>query len=321
MPENHAPAPLHTDLARLLPLLPVLDAVGQTRHVTAAADLLGVPQPTVSRALARAAAVVGTELVRKDGRGIRLTPAAEQLLPAVRAALDELQRGLDAVHERAHEARGLVRLSFQMTFGEVAVPVFVSGFHDSHPHARFELIQGSRQSCLGALAEGRVDLAIVSPRPEPTRAVESAVLHVQPLRLAVPAGHRLARRRRVRLDEVAGEPFVALERGFGMRTILDRLCRNAGFVPDIAFSGQDTRTLLGLVSAGLGVAVVPPSREGHAAAYTAGLGWAELELEDPGATREIGLVWPRRIGEPPQVRMFREHVLGLDPGTLAGAFG
>ena len=321
MTESHAAAPLHRDIARLLPLLPVLDAVGQTRHVTAAAELLGVPQPTVSRALGRASAVVGTDLVRKDGRGIRLTPAAEQLLPAVRTALDELQRGLDAVHERAQQARGLVRLSFQMTFGEVAVPVFVSGFHASHPEARFELIQGSRQSCLDALAEGRVDLAIVSPRPEPTRGIESAVLHVQPVRLAVPANHRLASRRRARLAEVAGEPFVALERGFGMRSILDRLGRDAGFAPDIAFSGQDTRTLLGLVSAGLGVAVVPPSREGHAAAYAPGLGWSELELEDPGATRDIGLVWPRRIGEPPQVRMFREHVLGLAPDVLADAFG
>ena len=320
------PAPLHGELARLLPLLPVLDAVGQTRHVTAAAELLGVPQPTVSRALARAAAVVGVELVRKDGRGIRLTAAAEQLLPAVRTALQELQHGLDALHERQLQARGVVRLSFQMTFGESAVPVFVSGFRARHPDVRFELVQGSRQHCLDALAEGRVDLSIVSPRPEPTRDIDSATLHVQPVRLAVPAGHRLAERRSVRMAEVAGEPFVALERGFGMRSILDRLGREAGFKPDIAFSGQDSRTLLGLVSAGLGVALVPPSSGGHGAVYGSvrhgsGLGWAELALEDEGAHREIGLVWPRVVGEPPQVRMFRDHVLGLDAGLLADAFG
>lgn len=326
MPAVRPPEPLHGELARLLPLLPVLDAVGQTRHVTAAAELLGVPQPTVSRALARAAAVVGAELVRKEGRGIRLTPAAEQLLPSIRTALTELQRGLDALHERQHEARGVVRLSFQMTFGESAVPVFLSGFRAHHPNVRFELIQGSRQHCLDVLAGGRVDLAIVSPRPGPTRELDSATLHVQRVRLAVPAGHRLAGRASVRLKEVAGEPFVALERGFGMRSILDRLGRDAGFTPDIAFSGQDSRTLLGLVSAGLGVALVPPSSAGHGAVYGStrhgsGLGWAELALEDEGAYREIGLVWPRIVGEPPQVRMFREHVLALDPDTLADAFG
>lgn len=325
-PAARPSAPLHGELARLLPLLPVLDAVGQTRHVTAAAELLGVPQPTVSRALARAAGVVGAELVRKEGRGIRLTTAAEQLLPAVRTALEELQRGLDALHERAHQARGLVRLSFQMTFGESAVPVFVSGFRADHPDVRFELIQGSRQHCLDTLADGRVDLAIVSPRPEPTRDLDSATLYVQGVRLAVPAGHRLAGRASVRLAEVADEPFVALERGFGMRSILDRLGRDAGFRPDIAFSGQDSRTLLGLVSAGLGVALVPPSSAGHGAVYGStrhgeALGWAELALEDEGAFREIGLVWPRIVGEPPQVRLFREHVLTLDAGLLADAFG
>lgn len=326
MPSARHPAPLHGELARLLPLLPVLDAVGQTRHVTAAAELLGVPQPTVSRALARAAGVVGAELVRKEGRGIRLTAAAEQLLPAIRTALEELQRGLDALHEREHQARGVVRLSFQMTFGESAVPVFVSGFRAQHPDVRFELVQGSRQSCLDALADGRVDLSIVSPRPARTRDLDSATLHVQPVRLAVPVRHRLAGRASVRLAEVAGEPFVALERGFGMRTILDRLGRDAGFTPDIAFSGQDSRTLLGLVSAGLGVALVPPSSAGHGAVYgstlhSTGLGWAELALEDEGAFREIGLVWPKIVGEPPQVRMFREHVLGLDASLLADAFG
>lgn len=326
MPSARPPAALHGELARILPLLPVLDAVGQTRHVTAAAELLGVPQPTVSRALARAAVVVGAELVRKEGRGIRLTPAAEQLLPAVRTALEELQRGLDALHEREHQARGVVRLSFQMTFGESAVPVFVSGFRAQHPDVRFGLIQGSRQSCLDALAEGRVDLSIVSPRPVPTRELDSATLHVQPVRLAVPAGHRLAHRKTVRLAEVSGEPFVALERGFGMRSILDRLGRDAGFTPDITFSGQDSRTLLGLVSAGLGVALVPPSSAGHGSLYgstlpSTRLGWAELALEDEGAFREIGLVWPRIVGEPPQVRLFREHILALDASLLADALG
>lgn len=312
---------LHGELGRLLPLLPVLDAVGQTRHVTAAADLLGVPQPTVSRALARAAAVVGTELVRKEGRGIRLTPAAEQLLPAVSAALQNLQAALDELHERRQEARGVVRLSFQMTFGEAAVPALIRGFRRAHPDVRFELIQGSRQRCLDVLAAGDVDLSIVSPVPAPGRQLDAATLSVQPLRLAVPAGHWLAGRRSVRFEEAAGEPFVVLERGYGMRSIMDRLFREAGVRPDIAFHGQDSRTLLGLVSAGLGVALVPPSRATHSAVHARELGWVEVVLEDAGAVREIGLVWPKIVGEPQQVRLFREYVLAEPQDALLDAFG
>ena len=312
---------VHGELARLLPLLPVLDAVGQTRHVTAAAELLGVPQPTVSRALARAAAVVGTELVRKEGRGIRLTPAAEQLLPSVRAALDGLQSALDELHERRQEARGLVRLSFQMTFGEAAVPALIRSFRQGHPDVRFELIQGSRQRCLDVLVSGDVDLSIVSPAPAAGRQLDAATLCIQPLRLAVPADHRLARRDRVRFGEAAGEPFVALERGYGMRSIMDRLFREAGVRPNIAFQGQDSRTLLGLVSAGLGIALVPPSRATHSAVHASELGWVELEIQDSDAVRDIGLVWPKIVGEPLQVRLFREHILREEPAALLDAFG
>src|SRR6476620_2778186 len=84
-------------LVQLLPLLPVLSELGRTEHITATAEILGGPQSTVSRAIARASAVVGTELLVRDGRGVRLTPAARTLLPYVESALAEFRAGLDLV--------------------------------------------------------------------------------------------------------------------------------------------------------------------------------------------------------------------------------
>ena len=72
----------HRQLVQLLPLLPLLAELGRTQHITETAELLGVPQSTVSRALARASAVVGTELLIRDGRGVRLTPAAKDAAAA-----------------------------------------------------------------------------------------------------------------------------------------------------------------------------------------------------------------------------------------------
>lgn len=74
----------------------------------------------------------------------------------------------------------------------------------------------------------------------------------------VPADHRLAARRRVRLAEAAEESFVTLEPGYGLRRITDDLCQEAGFKPRIAFEGEEAETLRGLVAAGLGVALLPP---------------------------------------------------------------
>ena len=96
----------HKQLAQLLPLLPMLAELGRTQHVTETAELLGVPQSTVSRALSRASAAVGTELLIRDGRGVRLTAAARTLLPFIESALTEFQAGLDLVRHESDVVRG-----------------------------------------------------------------------------------------------------------------------------------------------------------------------------------------------------------------------
>jgi DNA-binding transcriptional LysR family regulator len=109
------------------------------------------------------------------------------------------------------------------------------------------------------------------------------------------------------MTELAEEEFVLLEPGYGVRTLTDELCAAAGFTPRIAFEGQESDTVRGLVAAGLGVALLPRFGPGTPA------GVAEVPLEPP-ASRTIGLVW--RANEPttPAVAGFRNHVL-----TTAGS--
>ncbi|WP_440899297.1 LysR substrate-binding domain-containing protein [Actinosynnema sp.] len=131
------------------------------------------------------------------------------------------------------------------------------------------------------------------------------VLRRQELVLVVHASHRLAARRRaVRVADLAGEAFVGLERGYGLRQITDELCAAAGFTPELAFEGQETETVRGLVSAGLGVAVLP------AADHPTDL--VELPLL-PRAERRIALVWPTDHPLPPAVRVFRDHAINEHP--------
>ena len=110
-------------------------------------------------------------------------------------------------------------------------------------------------------------------------------LDEQRLHLAVSADHRLAGRRRIRLAEVAEEPFVAVEPGYGLRLITNEFCAQAGFAPRIAFEGEEVETLRGLVAAGLGVALLPPGLVPRP-------GVVELEVTAPRTRRAIGLAWP-----------------------------
>ena len=125
---------------------------------------------------------------------MRLTPAAKALLPHIEAALGEFQTGLDLVRHESEVVRGRIAVSFQHTFGEAMLPLLISAFRSRHPQTAFDLSQGARDGCLAELAAGSADLALTAPVAAPSRAIGSAALYREPLRLVVHHRHPLAGR-------------------------------------------------------------------------------------------------------------------------------
>lgn len=296
--ENDAGSADQRLTAVLAPNLTLLSALRETRNITRAAELLRLPQPTVSRRLAALADVVGAPLTEPDGRGIRLTRVGTILAETASRALPSVEAGARQAREEIEPASGHVVLGFLHLLGRWLVPNLLRGFRELHPGVRFTLVQGSRQHIVDALTAGELDLALVAPVPDD---LESIIIAQQDLLLSVPTGHRLGRRRRVRFGELADEPFVMLEHGYGVRQITDELCADAGFEPKIVFEGQESDTVRGLVAAGFGVALLPRFDTAAPA------GVVEIPLS-PKASREICVTW--RPGEhfTPAVRSFRDFV-------------
>lgn len=288
--------------ALLAPRLAQFAAVARCEHVTRAATLLGMPQSTVSRAIARLEQDLGVALLARHGRAVRLTRPGRTLLASVERALTELQRGAEAVRADADPAGGLVSFGFMHTMGPETVPALLRGFRADFPKVRFQLVQDYAESMLERLRAGELDMCLTSPVPDAPDLVARR-LDQQQLRLVVPVDHRLAVRKRVRLAEAANEAFVTLERGYGLRDITYALCAEAGFTPRIAFEGEEAETLRGLVAAGLGVALLPPfvaSRRGV----------VELPITAPRAVREIALTWLAGQEDTPPVAAFKRLLLG-----------
>ncbi|MFC4606677.1 LysR family transcriptional regulator [Streptomyces maoxianensis] len=272
------------DTALLLaPRLAYFAGVARQEHVTRAAQVMGVPQSTLSRAIVRLEEDLGVTLFARKGRTVSLTPAGRTFLTSVERALAEVERAAESVQADADPEAGKVAFGFLHTMGSETVPGLIRAFRADHPRIRFTLVQNYGEAMIERLRAGDLDLCLTSPVPDAPDLVARR-LDEQRLRLVVPDDHRLAGRKRIRLAEAADETFVTLEPGYGLRRITDDLCAEAGFTPRVAFEGEEAETLRGLVAAGLGVALLPPPA-------VARPGVVELTVTAPRAVREIGVAW------------------------------
>ncbi|WP_078888340.1 LysR family transcriptional regulator [Streptomyces sclerotialus] len=285
----------------LAPRLAQFEAVARHEHVTRAAYELGMPQPTLSRAIVRLEEELGVALFARHGRTLSLSPAGRAFLASVERALSDIERAAESVRADADPAAGKVAFGFLHTLGSETVPGLLRTFRADHPKVRFQLVQTYGEAMLDRLRAGDLDLCLTSPVPDAPGLVARR-LDEQKLRLVVPDDHPLAGRKRIRLAEAADELFVSLEAGFGLRRITDALCAEAGFTPKVAFEGEEAETLRGLVAAGLGVALLPPPPVPRP-------GVVELTVTAPRAVREIGVAWLDGHVDTPPVAAFKKFLL------------
>jgi LysR family transcriptional regulator, transcription activator of glutamate synthase operon len=289
-----------------------LQQVADGATVTEVGEAEAVTQSGVSRALARLEAEIGTPLLRRSGRTLRMTHAGAVFKPHLDALLHHLDDGIAAVSQLIDPDTGTVMLAFQQSLGTWLVPDLARSFRRSHPGIRFQLVQVRDELRSAALDGGHADLEIGSRRDPADASVRTALITQEPLRLAVPRDHRLARPREhgpgVLLADVAGEPFIGLQPSSALRKLTDELCRAAGFRPAVIFEGDDLSNVRGFVAAGLGVAVVPAPRAGSPESAAGPVVYRELA--DPGAVRPIWLTWPAERRLLPAAELFRRHVIG-----------
>ena len=274
--------------------------------VTEVSELESVTQSGVSRALARLEAEIGTPLLQRSGRILRMTHAGSVFKRHVDAMLHQLDDGIAAVSQLIEPDTGTVALAFQHSLGTWLVPDLVRSFRTAHPHVRFQLTQVRDELHSAPLAGGQADLEIGTRRSNDP-AIHIRRIALEPLRLALARDHELAGQPRLRLAEVSDEPFVSLRPTSALRRLTDSLCDEAGFQPDVVFEGDDLSTVRGFVAAGLGVAIVPAPRAGSPEAASGPVLYREII--DSGAVREITLMWSAERRLLPAADLFRRHII------------
>lgn len=284
-------------------------AVAESGHLTDTAWILGIPQPTLSRRIQRVEAAIGAGLFDRAGgsyRGMVLNTRGRAFLPHARSMMDELAQGTAKVARLMDPEHGTVRLDFMHSLGTWMVPDLLRDYRALHPGVTFRLHQGSAQELIDRVLNDSADVGLVGPRPDAaSQELGWHQLKLQRLALAIPEGHPLAQSVPAPIDlrEAQQENFIGMLPGYGTRLLLDRISANLGFTPNLVFESMELSTVSGLVSAGLGVALLPLD-DPHLA--STGL---VLRPLDPPAHRELGLIWRAGAAPAPPVDQFRQFVI------------
>ena len=241
--------------------LAVIAQVAVHGSIAGAAEALHLTPSAVSHQLSRFEKELGVALVERGPRSLRLTDAGRRMAEYAGSIADLMRAAQDDVTAHARGRAGRLRIGFFSSGGLRLVPAALSRFVAAHPAAELGLFPGQTHELLPLLEQGELDVAVIfdhsmMPFPVPDD-VDATPLLSDPQYLALPAGHPKASRSSIALGELVDAPWIATHGIPPTPSILEKLCRAAGFVPEIRSRTDHYDVILGLVRAGLGVALVP----------------------------------------------------------------
>ncbi len=241
--------------------LHVLRMVAVHGTVTAAAQALGYTPSAVSHQLAALSHELGVHLLIHQGRGVRLSPAARVLLSHADELYAQWERIRAELATASGEGAGTLRLCGFSTAAAALLPGVAARVHAEHPGWRVRIIEADPEECFDLLLSDDADVAVVvataSLPPGIDPRFEQRSLLDDPLDLLLPAGHPLAGETSVRLDQTVAEPWIVDRPGRPYHQLVMTACAAAGFTPAVAHEAAEWDTGAALVSAGLGVALIP----------------------------------------------------------------
>lgn len=235
-------------------------AVAEALHFGRAAGRLQVAQPSLSQQIAQLEASLGAALLIRTTRTVQLTSAGRAFLSEARDILARIDRAAVAAKRTSAQEAGVLRIGIGYCMNQKLIVDLVTAFTRRHPTHRVEVRTIAVMHQLAAIRERQLDVGFVRQPVEDSH-LGHEVLIEEPLFIAVPARHRLARRKSVSLDLFATDDFVLVPQD-AVPIYYDTVvgaCRDAGFVPRSPHEADHLRIILDLVAAANGVALVPAS--------------------------------------------------------------
>ena len=236
-------------------------SIAETLHFGRTAEMIHLSQPALSLQIRALEEEVGVRLFERNRRKTTLTAAGVAFRDDATAALSQLEQATRRARLAASGKLGLLRIGFVSTAGSQIVPNLVRQFRKSNPDVEFSLRNILTAEQVQMLRTGALDMGFLRVPIGEHSALDVVAVHREPFVLVVPSSHKLAKRKRVRLREVAGEDFVMYERTYapGFHDLMFGILRDAGIVPNVTQTAVEIPMLISLVASGMGITIMPAS--------------------------------------------------------------
>ena len=289
--------------------------VARQQGFTRASETLHVTQPAISKAVKALEEELGTPLLHRERRRVRLTEAGRVVLERAQGILDALRGIEEEVVEVAALRRGRLRLGMPPIVGVTFFPPVLAEFHQAYPGVLLELREEGSHHIESLVMDRELDVgAVVLPTDE--KAFGTLPFVRDELRAVLHADHPLARRPQVALRDLAGTPFVLYRPEFALHGHILEACRRAGFRPTVVSESSHWDFIVAMVAANIGLALLPSTicrqldpRQVRSVPMTA-----------PLIPWNVALIWRKDRQLPPATRAWLELAQRrlVEPGKAAG---
>jgi LysR family transcriptional regulator, hydrogen peroxide-inducible genes activator len=264
-----------------------LVALAETRHFGKAAERCCVSQPTLSAQLKKMEDQLGVQLVER-GQHVRLTDIGERIVERARRVIDEAREIEELARNFQDPLAGELRIGFIPTVGPYLLPHIAPPLRQRFPRLKLLLVEHQTHKLVELIKSGELDVGILA-LPVPADRLMTRALYAESFQVALPAEHRLAKKRRLKLEDLDGETVLLLEDGHCLRDQALEACHLARIREAPDFRATSLETLRQMVAAGVGITLLPTLAVNPQGSRAPGM--AVRRLEDPEPTRTIAAAW------------------------------
>jgi DNA-binding transcriptional LysR family regulator len=279
-------------------------AVAQLGSFTRAASRLHLSQPALTVQIRNLEDALGVRLLDRNTRTVALTRIGRELLPAFERILRDLDAVVAGARDLAAQRHGIVRLAALPSFAAGVLPEIIARFREEHPKISFVIHDVIASGVIAEVREEQVDLGLTGGRNmDPD--IEALHITRDHMHVVYPVAHPIGDAERIDVEALARHPLILMHPATSVRAVVDAAFLADGRLPIIAAEATYMSTAVGMVRAGLGVAILP----GSAMEVRAERALNSRPVDDPRFTREVSLIKKADRTLPPAAESFARRLV------------